>query len=228
MLVQYCSMDKRFETIEPNGWFENFRWFESTEGFKVVCAKSPEQNMLLLERYGEPNDLVFYADIPNSRFVLVKPYKGAIGEETKRQAAEFAAGNSDAWNRNLTHVDVYSATKANIKKSADPSKAFGSASFIIFGHRETYKDVDVRLSIGVRLVQGEKMPKVVCAPASAIKHNAHFFVTMRPGMRSVPEIASTLRNKIFLKAGDRFRVHVEKIREDMLYEYIPNNMVEIS
>ncbi|HJW96793.1 MAG TPA: NFACT RNA binding domain-containing protein [archaeon] len=221
-------MDNRFERIEPNEWFENFRWFESSEGFKVVCAKSADQNMLLLERYGEPNDLVFYADIPNSKFVLVKPNRGQVGEETKKQAAEFAAGNSDAWNRNLTHVDVYSTTKAQIKKSTDPSKAFGSASFIIYGHRDTYKDVDVRLSIGVRMVEGEKVPKVVCAPASAISHNAHFFVTLKPGMRSVSEIAATVRNKIFLKTPDRYRVIVEKVREEQLYDYIPNNMVEIS
>jgi len=221
-------MDRRFEAVEPNDWFENFRWFESTEGFKVACAKTTNENMLLLDRYGQPDDLVFYADIPNSRFVMVKPIRGRVGDETRKQAAEFAAGNSDAWNRNLTHVDVYSATKAQIKKSSDPTKAFGSASFIIFGNRETFKDVDVRLAIGVRLVQGEKAPKVICAPASAIKHNAHFFVTLKPGMRSVPEIATVVRNKIFLKTPDKFRTVVERIREDSLHEYIPNNMVEIS
>ena len=219
---------KAFERIEPNEWFTNFRWFESTEGFKVVCAKSAAENMLLLDRYGEPDDLIFYADIPSSRFVLVKPIRGQVSEQTRKEAAEFAAANSEAWNRSLTHVDVYSNTKAQIKKSTDPSKAFGSASFIIYGKRETFKNVDVRLAIGVRLVEGEKVPKVVCAPASAIKHNAHFFVTLKPGMRSVPEIAATIKNKIFLKAGDRYRVYVEKIREDMLYDFIPNNMVEIS
>jgi len=219
---------KMFERIEANEWFENFRWFESTEGFKVACAKSANDNMLLLDRYGEPNDLVFYADLPNSRFVLVKPVRGQVGEQTKKEAAEFAAANSEAWNRNLTHVDVYATTKSQIKKSSDPSKAFGSASFIIFGKRETYRNVDVRLAIGVRLIQGEKIPRVVCTPASAARPHAHFFVTLKPGMRSVPEIATTVKNKIFLKAGDRYRVYVEKIREDMLYEFIPNNMVEIS
>jgi len=221
-------MERKFERVEPNEWFENFRWFESSEGFKVAAAKSPDQNMLLLERYGDPNDLVFYADIPNSRFVLVKPYRGKVDDQTRKEAAEFAAGNSDAWNRNLTHVDVYCTTKSQIKKSADPSKAFGSASFIIFGNRETFKDVDVRLGIGVKLIQGEKIPRIVCAPASAIKQNAHFYVMLKPGMRSVPEIASTIRNKIFMKAGDRYRVHVEKIREEMLWDYIPSSMVEIS
>ena len=223
------DMDRKmFERIEPNDWFENFRWFESTEGFKVACAKTTNENMLLLDRYGEPDDLVFYADIPNSRFVLVKPVRGQVGEQTRKEAAEFAAGNSDAWNRNLTHVDVYSTTKAQIKKSTDPTKAFGSASFIIYGHRDTFKNVDVRLAIGVRLVEGEKTPKVVCVPASAAKHNAHFYVTLKPGMRSVPEIATVIKNKIFLKTPDRFRNLVEKIREDSLHDYIPNNMVEIS
>jgi hypothetical protein len=221
-------MDKGFESIEPNEWFENFRWFESTEGFKVACARTVSENMLLLERYGEPNDLVFYADLPNSRFVLVKPYKGQVDDQTKKEAAEFAAGNSDAWNRNLTHVDVYSTTKAQIKKSSDPSKAFGTASFIIFGNREMFKNVDVRLAIGVKLMQGEKVPKLVCAPASAIKHNAHFYVTIKPGMKSVSDVASVIRNKIFMKTPDRFRNQVEKIREDALHEYIPNKMVEIS
>ncbi len=223
------DMDRKmFERIEANEWFENFRWFESTEGFKVACAKSAAENMLLLDRYGEPNDMVFYADIPSSRFVLVKPIRGQVTDQTRKEAAEFAAANSEAWNRNLTHVDVYSTTKSQIKKSTDPSKAFGSASFIIYGKRETYKNVDVRLAIGVRLAEVEKVPKVVCAPASAARHNAHFFVTLKPGMKSVPEIAATIKNKIFLKAGDRYRVYVEKIREDMLYEFIPNNMVEIS
>ncbi|MCX6814497.1 MAG: NFACT RNA binding domain-containing protein [Candidatus Aenigmarchaeota archaeon] len=220
-------MEKKFERIEVNEWYENFRWFESTEGFKVACARTASENMLLLERYGEPNDLVFYADIPNSRFVLVKPYKGQIDEQTKREAAEFAAANSEAWNRNITHVDVYFTVRSQIKRSSDPSKAFGSASFIIYGKRDVYKNVDVRLSIGVKLIQGEKIPKVVCAPASAIRHNAHFYVTLKPGMKNVPEIATTVKNKIFLKAGDRYRNQIEKIKEDMLHEFIPNNMVEI-
>jgi hypothetical protein len=222
------DMDRKmFERIESNEWFQNFRWFESTEGFKVACARTASENMLLLDRYGEPDDMVFYADIPNSRFVLVKPHRGEVSEQTRKEAAEFAAANSDAWNRNLTHVDVYSTTKSQIKKSSDPSKAFGSASFIIYGKRETYRNVDVRLGIGVKLIEGEKAPRLLCAPASAIKHNAHFYVMLKPGMRSVPEIATTIKNKIFLKAGDRYRVYVERIKEDQLHELIPNNMVEI-
>ena len=219
---------KAFERIEPIPWHENFRWFDSTGGFKVACAKTADQNILLLDRYAEPNDLVFYADIPNSRFVLVKPRRGVVDEQTKKEAAEFAAANSDAWNRNLTHVDVYSTKRSQIKKSSDPSKAFGSASFVIFGNRETFKNVDVRLAIGVKLIQGEKVPRVVCAPASVIKQNAHFYVILKPGMRSVSDIASTIRNKIFMKAGDRWRGQVEKVREEQLWDYIPSSMVEIN
>jgi hypothetical protein len=220
-------MENKFEQIEPDEWFKNFRWFESTDGFKVACARTAAENMLLLERYGQPDDLIFYADVPNSRFVLVKPHRGEVSVQARKEAAEFAAANSDAWNRSLTHVDVYSTTKSQIKKSSDPSKAFGSASFIIYGKRETFRNVDVRLAIGVRLIEGEKSPRLVCAPASAIRHNAHFYVTLKPGMRSVPEIAATIKNKIFLKAGDRYRVYVEKIKEDQLHELIPNSMVEI-
>jgi len=219
---------KAFERIEPVSWWENFRWFESTGTFKVACAKTADQNSLLLDRYAEPNDVVFYADLPNSKFVLVKPYRGEIDEDTRKQAAEFAAANSDAWMKNLTHVDVYAVKRSQIKKSSDPTKAYGSASFIIFGDRATYKNVDVRLSIGVKLMQGEKIPHVLCAPASAIKHNAHVYVTLKPGMRGVSEIATTIKNKIFLKAPDRYRVYIERVKEDEIREFVPSTIVEIS
>lgn len=218
---------KMFERIEASPWHENFRWFESSEGFKVACATRLDQNMLLLERYAEPNDLVFYADLSNSKFVLVKPFRGHVDEQTKKEAAEFAAANSEAWNKNLTHIDVYSVPKSQIKRSSDPMKSFGSASFIIYGERAMYKNVDVRLAIGVRFLQGQKTPAVVCAPSSAIRHNADFYVTLKPGMRSVSDIASTIRNRIFLKAPDRCRPYIERVKEDSIIEFIPNNMVEI-
>ncbi|MEM7815498.1 MAG: NFACT RNA binding domain-containing protein [Candidatus Aenigmatarchaeota archaeon] len=221
-------MDKKsFRMVEPTDWFRNFRWFESSEGFKVACATTAEQNNLLMERYAEPNDLVFYADLPNSRFVLVKPYKGNVDEKTKKEAAEFAAANSEAWKKNLTHVDVYCVLRSQIKRHSEPSKAFGSSSFMIFGERTRYKNVDVRLSIGVKLLIGEKVPLVVCAPSSAIRHNADFFVTLKPGMRSVSDIAATIRNRIFLKVPDRFRPYVERVRESDIYELVPDNVVEI-
>jgi hypothetical protein len=219
---------KAFERIEPTSWWESFRWFESTGAFKVACAKSADQNILLLDRYADPHDLVFYADLPNSKFVLVKPFRGEVDDDTKKEAAEFAAANSDAWRKNLTHVDVYSVQRSQIKRSSDPMKSFGSASFIIYGDRAAYKNVDVRLSIGVKIVPGEKSPVLVCTPASAIKHNAHVFVTLKPGMRGVSDIASTIKNKIFMKAPDRLRIFVEKVKEDQISDLVPSSAVEIS
>ncbi|UCD07824.1 MAG: NFACT family protein [Candidatus Aenigmatarchaeota archaeon] len=208
-------------------WFEKFKWFRSSQGFLVVAGRNASQNEMLIKKHTEGNDLVFHADIPGAAFVIIKSEGHDIPEETKKEAAEFAAANSKAWARGMGNVDIFSVNPDQVSKTPPSGQYLPKGSFMIHGERVWYRDMELKLSVGVKIDREERVAKVMAGPVMSIRKNSDYFVTVRPGFKKSMELAKNIKSKILIKARPEDKSLIEQIPLDEFQVAIPSGMGDV-
>jgi predicted ribosome quality control (RQC) complex YloA/Tae2 family protein len=140
--------EKRAETVRKTEWFEKFRWFISSEGFLAVGGKSAEQNMSLVAKHFMQDDLFFHADIRGGSVVILKNGISA-GEKTLKEAAQFAASYSNAWEKGFAAADTFAAKKDQVSRSAPAGQFLPKGSFVITGEKKYFKGIPLGVVIGL-------------------------------------------------------------------------------
>ncbi|MCX8166799.1 MAG: NFACT RNA binding domain-containing protein [Candidatus Micrarchaeota archaeon] len=119
-----------------------------TSNNKVIYAgRNAHQNDILFSRFAKANDLLFHADIIGASLILLKEGKKSDSDE-KAQAAQIAACYSNAWKLKSAVIDVYSFLPEQVEKAAS-GLYLQKGSFIITGKKEWYKNVELKLKIGI-------------------------------------------------------------------------------
>ncbi len=213
-----------FRRAEKGRWYEQYRYFISSEGVLVVGGKNASQNEILVRKYLRPNDLFFHADIYGGPVVIVKIEDKNIGEKTLHEAAQFAACYSRAWEANLYSIDVYWVRGEQVSKKAPSGEYLAKGAFMIYGKRNYIRNISLDLAIGVR-----ENFDIIAAPPSAIEKRCIAFVHIQPGniqrefgAKKIASILSRLLNhKIsansiakLLPKGGIYIVRYEKVGKD--------------
>ncbi len=168
-------------------WYNQFRWFNSSNGFLVVSGKDAKTNERLIRKYMKKDDLVFHTDITGSPFTLVKnPDKKEISQSTIQEAAEFCGAYSKAWKIGISLVDVYYITPDQVKKEG----GLPQGSFMIYGKREWVRQIPVKIAIG------NKGEKIIYGSTSMVKKVCDSYVEFSPGENSAKELFEKTKNKI--------------------------------
>ena len=102
---------------------------------------------------------------------------------------------SRAWNGGGAHGTVYSVKPAQVSKSAQTGEFVGKGAFVIRGQRTWYKDMDVRIGIGIIAVNG--VPMVVTGTPEHIQSMCPRHAILTPGMTKKDQLA----NKIYRNTG---------------------------
>jgi len=180
-------IEKKQVEKKPNRWYDQFRWFYSSDGFLVVSGKDSKTNDRLIRKYMKEKDIVFHSDITGSPFTLIKnPDKKEIPESTIREAAEFCGAYSKAWKIGISLVDVYYINPDQVKKEG----GLPQGSFMIYGERGWIRQIPVRIVIG------NKGDEVVYGPPSLVKKVCDSFVEISPGENSAKELLEKIKDKI--------------------------------
>ncbi len=203
-------------------WYEKFKWFMTSDGFLVVAGRNAAQNEMLLNKKADPDEPIFHADIQGAAFVLIKKdKKREISDEARKEAAEFAAANSKAWSRGLGKIDIYSVPRSQATKPGGLPKG----SFVITGERTWYRDLELKLSVGVKMEKDEA--HVTSGPVMAVRKNSTYFVTIKPGFRESGELAKLIKNKILIKASPEDRALIEGVPLEEFEKVIPGGTGEV-
>ena len=209
-------------------WYEKFRWFLSSDGTLVVAGSDANQNELLIKKHTEPGDLVFHADIHGAAFVVAKkPKDSEISDETKKEAAEFAAAHCKAWGRGRGNVDVYAVKPEQVSKAPPSGQSLPKGSFMIYGEREWFRNVELKLAIGVKIDKESGEAQVLSGPVMSLRKHADYFVTIKPGFKKSLELSRTIKNKILIKANPEDKFLIEKIPLDEFQKVVPSGMGEV-
>lgn len=208
-------------------WYERFKWFFSSDGFLVVAGRDADSNEMLLKKHAQDDDVVFHADIHGAAFVVIKTQGMEVPDETRKEAAEFAAANSKAWSRGLGTIDIYSAQKSMVTKTAPSGQNLPKGSFMINGEREWYRNLELKLAVGVKIRPEDGSASVVSGPLMSTRKNSDYFVTIKPGYKKSLELSTAIKNKILIKAKPEDKYLIEKVPLEDIQTTIPSGMGDI-
>lgn len=208
-------------------WYEKYRWFHSSDGFLVVGGKNARQNDMVYKKYCNPGDKAFHADIPGAALVVIQSGGKEVSAEAMKEAAEFSAAHSKAWNKNLGTIDVFMVDPSQVSKTPPSGMALAKGSFMITGERTWYRDTEVKLAIGVVVNRDQGLVKVITGPVFAMRKNATYFITIKPGYKKSLELAQSIHNRLLMRASVEDRPFIEQLSLEELQKAVPTGMGEI-
>ncbi len=181
----------RSEKEKINFWFENFRWFVSSNGNVVVGGRDAKSNETVVKKYLRDGDRYIHADVHGAPSVVVRRLDGeeVIPEETLQETAGFAASFSRAWNAKIAQTRTYWVKPEQVSKTPNPGEFLGRGAFVIRGKRN-FMDGEMKLGVG-ELTHNNK-EKLVAGPPSAVKKHASRYLILQPG----PEKRELVARKI--------------------------------
>ncbi len=204
--------------VEAKEWFEKFRWFTSSEGFLVVAGKDAVSNEVLIKKYTDQYDIVFHVDIVGSPFAVVKTGGKEPGEQTLREAGEFAAAFSRAWRESMGAVDVYWVRPEQLSKSGPSGESVPHGAFMVFGKRNWVRGTVLSLALG--LAEGEEV-RFVGGPLDAVKAKTKVFVTLVPGDLTGKDLLKQVLRSLTLKLSKENREKLGKTSIETIREFVP-------
>ncbi|MBI4020172.1 MAG: NFACT family protein [Candidatus Aenigmarchaeota archaeon] len=209
-------------------WYEKFRWFTSSDGFLCIGGRDADTNEMLVKRHTEANDLVFHADVQGASFVVIKNNScKEIPQNTTREAAEFAAANSRAWARGAGTVDVYYVKPGQVSKTPPAGEHLGKGAFMVYGKKEWFRNLELKLSVGIKINPDDNSAKVICGPASAVGKQTKYHVTIRPGDKKSFELAKIVKKRLAYLAKD-YAEPVNSIPIEELQRAIPSGSGDVA
>jgi hypothetical protein len=93
---------------------------------------------------------------------------------------------------------------------------------MIYGQREWFRDVEVKMAIGVLIDRPTKMAEAIAGPVMAMRAYAKYFVTVKAGGTPAVELAKQVRERLGYKASPEDRTLIEKIQLESIERLIPS------
>lgn len=199
-------------------WYHKYRWFFTSGEFLCVAGKDADTNEELIKKRVEKTDLVVHADITGSPFGLLKTRGKPADEKSIKEALEFVAAYSRAWQAGVGVVDAYWVLPEQVTKKTPAGEYIGKGSFMVYGKKNSFK-TELRLAIGVK--NGE-------IAAGAISSVPEPFVIIKPGRAEAKKLAEEVKASLVAHSTKELKSRIEKIAPDEIAKVIPFGRGEIS
>jgi predicted ribosome quality control (RQC) complex YloA/Tae2 family protein len=214
-----ASEEEVLRVKRSGAWYEQFRYTFTGDGFLIVGGKDASTNELLLNKYMEPEDVVFHADYVGSPFVLLKTNGREPTPEAIWEASVLTACYSRAWNDGLANLDVFYVKPAQVSKSPPSGEYIKRGAFMIRGSRNYVRKIPLKLCIGVK-VEEDGITVLPCSEESA-KKLFDVYVSIRPGNIDKRRLAEEVVEKLKSKLGKVLK-RIE-LPIDCIYRLIPGS-----
>ncbi len=198
-------------------WYEQFRWFISSDGFLVIGGRDAEGNEDIVKKYLEKRDIFFHAHVSGSPAVVVKTEGKEVPETTLLEAAQFTVSYSGIWKSGQASGECYWVLPEQVSKTPESGEYVAKGAFVIRGKRNYYKDVKLEAALGLESNQEEKL---IGGPVSAVKKRAQFVMEVEPGEFN----QNDLSKKIYRFLNEKFedKKLIKTIASpDMIARFLP-------
>lgn len=204
--IKQVKVEEKRKKRKKRLWFENYRWFISSDGNLVIGGKDAKTNEKIVKKYMEDKDIYVHADIHGapSCIIKAKDIHGRdlpIKEKTIKEACQFAVVYSKAWNQFAT-ASAFWVNSWQVSKRAEAGEYLPRGAFMVRGKRN-YEKCSLEIGVGKINIDGEE--KIMGAPPSAIKKLAGKWVIFVPGNDDKNEIAKEI--------AEIFECDVEEIQK---------------
>ncbi len=176
-------------------WFENFRWFYTSDGFFVIGGRDATTNEIVIKKYTDAHDVIFHTDMSGSPFFVVKTEGREVTEETLQEVADATLVFSRAWKLGLQTSAVFWVKPEQVSKEANAGESLPKGAFMIRG-KTNYMVPNPNVAIGLITTEGLKMTgRVMCGPTNAVKANCEKYLILGQGRDKPSAIAKKVRAK---------------------------------
>lgn len=173
-------------------WYDKYRWFKSSDDMLVVGGRNATQNEEIVKKHMQKGDLFFHSQIEGGAATVVKSEGKKIPETTKKEAAKFAACNSEAW-KNYYSADVYQVSPEQVTKTPESGEYIEKGSFVIRGDRKYYRNQKLEYAVGLEI---RELTRIIGGPPSAIKVHATYYKEIMPGDQERGKISQKMMEYI--------------------------------
>jgi predicted ribosome quality control (RQC) complex YloA/Tae2 family protein len=205
-------------------WYEEFRWFHTSDGFLVIGGRNADQNEALVKKYLDRGDKFFHAQAHGGPATILKatgpsePTREVdIPESSLEQAAQFAVSYSSVWKDSTFAGDVYMVESDQVSKTPESGEYLEKGGFAIRGDRTYFEDTPVGVAVGITC---EPETRVIGGPPAAIEGPAETTVTLEPGKFAQNDAAKRVYRELRGRFADES--FVRKVASpDLIQEFLP-------
>jgi len=215
-------------------WFERYRWFIGSEGLLCIGGRDASSNSAIIRKHLTDQDLVFHAEVHGSPFFVIKNVPSNDAEQLKTsllEAAQATVSFSRAWKDGLSVADAYWVIPDQVKKGAPTGQFLPKGSFVIQGKRNFVKGVEIRLALGVIIL--EKKYALMCGPQEAVKKKSIAYCVLLPGGNDPTNVAKKFKQELVRVCSDiseEFKELLEYLKSisiDEIVKTVPHGQSKI-
>ncbi|WP_435115029.1 ribosome rescue protein RqcH [Halolamina sp. C58] len=209
---------------QPEHWYEEFRWFHTSDGYLVIGGRNADQNEALVKKYLNKHDRFFHTQAHGGPVTILKasgPSEPSSPvdwpESSIEEAAQFAVAYSSVWKDGRGAGDAYMVEPDQVSKTPESGEYLEKGGFAIRGDREYFRDLPSRVAVGITC---EDETRVIGGPPSAIEPDAETTITLEPGKFAQNDAAV----KCYREFKNRFAddSFVRKVASaDRIQEFLP-------
>lgn len=203
-------------------WFENHRWSMTTGGHLLVGGKDAKGNDAIVKKHLSGSDMYLHADIHGAPSCSLRATQGfvidenppanipkdipayklvdklgdeRINDDKLTQAATLALCWSRAWSSGGGHGTVFAVKPAQVSKTAQTGEYVGKGAFIVRGQRQWFRDLDVKIGIGIVAING--VPLLMSGTPELILSICSRYAILSSGISKKDRLA----NRIYKNTG---------------------------
>jgi predicted ribosome quality control (RQC) complex YloA/Tae2 family protein len=215
-------------------WFERYRWFIDSDGLLCIGGRDASSNSAIIRKHLTDQDLVFHAEIHGSPFFVVKNVPSNGTEQLKTsllEAAQATVSFSRAWKDGLSVADAYWVIPDQVKKGAPTGQFLPKGSFVIQGKRNYVKGVEIRLALGIIIL--EKKYALMCGPQEAVRKKSIAYCVLLPGGNDPTSMAKKFKQemvRVCTDISEEFKDLLEYIKSisiDEIVKTLPHGQSKI-
>ncbi|WP_136715111.1 ribosome rescue protein RqcH [Halorientalis salina] len=205
-------------------WYEEYRWFRTSDDFLVIGGRNADQNEELVKKYMSGGDKFFHAQAHGGPVTILKatgPSEPArdvdFPQSTLDEAAQFALAYSSVWKEGKFADDVYMVDPDQVSKTPESGEYLEKGGFAIRGDREYFRDVEAEVAVGIRC---EPDTRVIGGPPTAILPDTETAIRVEPGQYAQNDMAKMCYRELKGRFADE--TFVRKVASpDRIQEFLP-------
>jgi len=205
--------------IKKQKWFEQYRWFFTSDGLLVIGGKNASQNEEIVKKRMDKRDVYFHAEVYGAPHCVIKLSDSkltSVPEQSMNEAAQFAVTFSKASETGQSSADAYSVKPDQVSKRAPSGTSLGAGAFMIYGERNWFWTTPLSCAIGY--LSNEKI--LMSGPLSAVKRKCIHVFELKMGTVEKNKTAKILQEKYKEKG-------LEFSNEEIL-SLLPNGKFEVN
>ncbi len=211
---------KRKIKADYREWFENYRWFITSEGEVAIGGKDAKTNERAVKKYLKNMDRYAHADVHGAPSVVVKNNGAPPSSDSMLEACHFSLAYSKAWAARVSSGHSFWVESDKVSKTPNTGEFLAKGSFVIRGKRNWNKNLELKLAIG--LIDYNSVEKLMGGPVMALENQSKKYAVFKPGFTDRKQLSKILSN-IF----ERDISEIEKLLPNGGFELVKSSGIDI-